>query len=62
MQFPDGDNRGRAFPFNGESSQFLGPAIVDGKLYRVMVWHNVASNGNPYLRMVFEPYIPEEAW
>ena len=61
MQFPEGDNRARAFPFNGEHNQFLGPAIVDGKPYRMMVWYNIAQNGNPYLRVVFEPYVAQEA-
>jgi hypothetical protein len=62
VQFPDGDNRGRAFPFKDTKNQFLGPAIVDGKTYRVMLWQNTATNGNVYFRMVFEPYTPEEVY
>ena len=53
---PEADNRARAFPFNESTTHFVGPAVVDGKLWRVSVWINQVNGqeGRSYLRMVFE--------
>lgn len=51
---PTVNNHGKAFPFNDNPTHFVGPAFVDGKLYRMSIWLNTAMNGRPYLRTVFE--------
>lgn len=56
---PEKDNTARAFPFNESENHFVGPAVVDGKVYRMSVWMNTAPNGRSYLRAVFEEYIPD---
>lgn len=48
------DGRGRAFPFKDREDQFLGPAVVDGKLWRMMIWLNKTNEGRSYLRVSFE--------
>lgn len=53
--------RGRAFPNKfGDGPAFIGPALVDGKLYRMAIWKNVSQDGREYLRVVFEAQEPEE--
>lgn len=50
--------RGRAFPFKGQNNSgvYEGPAVIEGKLYRMMIWENKSVTGSPYLRIVFEPF------
>lgn len=54
VQIPGENNRGRAFPFKNDDTHFVGPAIVDGKLFRISVWLNTSKDGRPYVRIVFE--------
>lgn len=59
VQIPDADMRGRAFPYKDTGPHFVGPALVEGKLYEMKIWQNVAPNGRPYLRVVFDLPQPE---
>lgn len=56
---PEKDNTGRAFPSNDNDQHFVGPAVINGLVYRVSIWVNKAPNGRSYLRLVFEDYIPD---
>lgn len=58
VQIPNADNRGRAFPLKESNDHYVGPALVDGKLYQVDVWFNLSESGRPYVRMMFKQ--PEE--
>jgi hypothetical protein len=60
VNIPAADNHGRAFPFNQSEQQYLGPALVGGKLYRMMVWLNVSKDGRSYVRVTFEEPIDGE--
>lgn len=53
VQIPNADNRGRAFPWKESNTAFVGPALVDGKLWEVRVWINLSEGGRTYLRMSF---------
>lgn len=48
------DNTGRAFPYKNDENHFVGPALVNGKLWRVSIWVNKSINGRSYLRMQFD--------
>jgi hypothetical protein len=51
--------RGRAFPpDNSDGPAFVGPAVVDGQVYRMAIWKNISRDGREYLRIVFEPFTP----
>lgn len=54
VNLPEADNRGRAFPFKDSSTHFVGPALVNGQLYRMSVWLNKSHEGRSYVRAVFE--------
>lgn len=64
-QIPNKDNTGRAFPFNDDATHYVGPAVVNGVVYRMSVWLNQAPNGRSYVRATFEEYhleLEEEQW
>lgn len=54
VNIPAADNRGRAFPYKDNDFHFVGPALVDGKLWRVSIWLNQSTNGRSYVRMQFD--------
>lgn len=48
------NGHGRAFPFKEHENQWLGPAVIDGKVWRMMIWLNMSKDGRSYLRIAFE--------
>ena len=43
---------------NGSQTQFEGPALVNGVLYKMLVYYNHSVDGRPYIRTVFS--LPEK--
>lgn len=60
VKLPEADLRGRAFPYNNSNIHFVGPALIEGKVYRMNVWINFNLQGREYIRVTFEKTETEE--
>ena len=57
VSIPNADMRGRAFPNRRDDGpKYIGPAVVDGQVYRMAIWENESVDGRTYLRIMFEPW------
>lgn len=54
INLPNGDNRGRLFPYKDHGPHYLGPCVVNGVVYVCKMWINTNPFGTTYYRMVFE--------